>query len=101
MLAVAQEGHRHGARLQDMTGASNIWEWHALDAALCDERSITCRSDHEARAGVEPGEEGVRQVLQMIRAEIERTMILSGIRSVSELTAERVTRSPLRDYERA
>jgi isopentenyl diphosphate isomerase/L-lactate dehydrogenase-like FMN-dependent dehydrogenase len=45
------------------------------------------------------GEEGVRHVLQMIRAEIERTMILSGIRSMRELTAERVTRSPLRDYE--
>jgi isopentenyl diphosphate isomerase/L-lactate dehydrogenase-like FMN-dependent dehydrogenase len=46
------------------------------------------------------GEEGVRHVLQMIRAEIERTMILSGIRSMRELTAERVTRSPMRDYER-
>ena len=46
------------------------------------------------------GEEGVRHVLQMIHAEIERTMILSGIRSMRELTAERVTRSPMRDYER-
>jgi (S)-mandelate dehydrogenase len=45
------------------------------------------------------GEEGVRQVLQMLRAEIERTMILIGARSVRELTSERVMRSSLREFE--
>ena len=45
------------------------------------------------------GEEGVRHVLQMLRAEIERTMILIGARSVRELTAERVMRSSLGDHE--
>ena len=42
------------------------------------------------------GEEGVRQVLQMLRTDIERTMILIGARSVRELTTEHVLRSATR-----
>jgi (S)-mandelate dehydrogenase len=47
------------------------------------------------------GEEGVRQVLQTLRADIERTMILIGAASVRELTAERVLSSAARDDIRA
>jgi (S)-mandelate dehydrogenase len=43
------------------------------------------------------GEEGVRQVLQTLRADIERTMILIGAASVRELTAERVLSGATRD----
>jgi (S)-mandelate dehydrogenase len=43
------------------------------------------------------GEAGVLGVLQMLRAEIERTMMLLGAASVRELTAERVLPSSTRD----
>jgi (S)-mandelate dehydrogenase len=47
------------------------------------------------------GEEGVRHVLHMLRTEIERTMILIGAPRVRDLTAERVIRGRLRDYDSA
>ncbi len=36
------------------------------------------------------GEEGALEVLQLLRTDVERTMILTGVASVRELTAERV-----------
>jgi len=45
------------------------------------------------------GEPGVQQVLQMLRAEIERTMILLGTASVRELSPERVRMSAGFDHD--
>jgi isopentenyl diphosphate isomerase/L-lactate dehydrogenase-like FMN-dependent dehydrogenase len=40
------------------------------------------------------GETGARDVLEMLRAEIERTMILMGVASVRDLDPARVRREP-------
>jgi len=45
------------------------------------------------------GEPGVAQVLEMLRAEIERTMILIGAASVRDLSPERVRLSRVRGHD--